>query len=119
MVRIANIAHLDRVPMADRGQRVRLVNQETGARMVDVHINILRPSGPDGRYHFHPATENVYIALSGTGRFIADGKEYTLQKDDVVFIPPNVPHSLSARGDQDFTVIEIYAGLPVETRNVD
>ena len=121
MVMIVNLGTLTPTPMSEsgRGEQIPLVNEERGARSIDVHVNILRPGGPDGRYHYHPATENVYIVLSGTGRFVAEGKEYTLKRDDVVFIPPNVPHSLSARGDGDFSVIEIYSGLPVEMKTVD
>jgi len=121
LVTIVNIGTLKAVPMPEpgRGRHVALINPETGARSVDVHVNILRPGGPDGRYHYHPATENVYIVLGGTGRFVAEGKEYTLSRDDVVFIPPNVRHSLSARGDVEFTVVEIYSGLPAEMRTVD
>jgi mannose-6-phosphate isomerase-like protein (cupin superfamily) len=112
MVTITNIACARRTPMEQRGNTVPLVNPEMGARHVDVHVNELRPSGPDGRYHYHPESENVYIVLRGTGRLMAEGREYTLQKDDVVFIPAGDRHSLSARGDEDFVLIEIYAPAP-------
>ena len=119
MLRITNLGDARRVPMGDRGERVVLVDADAGARNVDVHVNILRPSGPGGRYHYHPNAENVYIVLSGTGRFVADGEEHILEKDDVVFIPPHTRHSLSQRGEAPLVLIEIYAPVPVETRNVD
>lgn len=119
MVTITSLARAPRAPMGDRGETIQLVNPGIGARHVDVHVNVLRPSGPDGRYHYHPASENIYIVLSGTGRFLAEGQEYTLRKDDVVFIPPGVRHSLSARGDEDFVIVEIYTPIPAEFVPVD
>lgn len=112
MVTITNIGRARRAPMDGRGEQVFLVNPDMGARHVDVHVNVLRPTGPDGRYHYHPESENIYIVLSGTGRLIAEGREYTLQKDDVVFIPAGDRHSLSARGEENFVIIEIYAPAP-------
>lgn len=119
MVTITNIGRASRTPMGDRGEQVLLVNEAGGARHVDVHLNVLRPSGPDGRYHYHPGSENVYIVLGGTGRLIAEGHEYTIGRDDVVFIPPGVRHSLSARGNTELRIIEIYAPLPAEFVPVD
>ena len=114
MVTITNLAHARRTPMGQRGEQLLLVNPEMGARHLDVHVNVLRPSGPDGRYHYHPNSENVYVVLSGTGRFVAEGAEYTLQKDDVVFIPAGVKHSLSARGTEDLVIVEIYTPIPAQ-----
>jgi mannose-6-phosphate isomerase-like protein (cupin superfamily) len=114
MVTITNLAHAPRTPMGDRGDQLRLVNPEMGARHLDLHVNILRPGGPDGQYHYHPNSENVYVVLGGTGRFVADGTEYTVKKDDVVFIPAGVKHSLSARGTEALVLVEIYTPLPAE-----
>lgn len=119
MVVVRNVAELPRHPMGARGEQISLVSDAIGARHVDVHINVLRPSGPDGRYHYHPDSENIYIVLEGTGRLFAEGQERILQKDDVVFIPPGARHSLSARGDRDFVIVEIYAPVPVKFVPVD
>jgi mannose-6-phosphate isomerase-like protein (cupin superfamily) len=119
MVTVTNIARAPRTPMGDRGEQISLVSERLGARHVDVHINVLRPSGPGGKYHYHPDSENVYIVLQGTGQLVAEGREYSLTKDDVVFIPPGARHSLAARGEGDFVIIEIYAPLPVGFVPVD
>jgi mannose-6-phosphate isomerase-like protein (cupin superfamily) len=85
----------------------------------ELHVNILRPSGPDGKYHYHPSSENVYVVLSGTGRFVAEGVEHSIKKDDVVFIPPGVRHSVSAAGDTEFVLLELYAPGRRESVYVD
>jgi mannose-6-phosphate isomerase-like protein (cupin superfamily) len=119
MVTIVNLDDARRVPMGGRGETVPLVNAEMGATALDVHVNILRPAGPDGQYHYHPRSENVYFVLKGTGRFVAEGTEYLLRERDVVFIPAGVKHSLSARGDGELVLVEIYAPLPAAFVPVD
>jgi quercetin dioxygenase-like cupin family protein len=119
MVIVKNIAELPRHAMGERGEQISLVNEAIGARHVDVHINVLRPAGPDGRYHYHPDSENIYIVLEGTGRLVAEGQEHILKKDDVVFIPAGAQHSLSARGDRNFVIVEIYAPVPVKSVPVE
>lgn len=106
---ITNIARGRRTTMGARGEQIPLVNEGTGAKAVDVHVNILRPDGPRGPYHYHPGNENVYIVLSGMGRLIVEGDEHILRKEDVVFIPPGEKHSLSAIGDENLVLIELYA----------
>jgi mannose-6-phosphate isomerase-like protein (cupin superfamily) len=119
MVIVKSIAELPRQPMGDRGEQIALVNEAIGARHVDVHINVLRAAGPDGRYHYHPDSENIYIVLEGTGRLMAEGQEHIVRKDDVVFIPAGARHSLSARGDRNLVIVEIYAPVPVRFVPVD
>jgi mannose-6-phosphate isomerase-like protein (cupin superfamily) len=114
MVTITNLAQARRTPMGDRGDQLLLVNPEMGATHLDLHVNILRPGGPDGTYHCHPTSENVYVVLSGMGRFLAEGREYTIKKDDVVFIPAGAKHSLSARGTENLVIVEIYTPLPAQ-----
>lgn len=114
MVTITNLRTAARTPMEGRGETIRLVGEGTGARLVDVHVNVLRPRGARGRYHYHPDNENVYVVLNGRGHFVADGTEYTLGRDDVVFIPPGVKHSLSAAGEDDLILLEIYAPARME-----
>ena len=119
MVTIVNLDQAPRAPMGDRGETIRLVSGETGARSLDVHVNILRAGGPDGRYHYHPESDNVYLVLEGTGRFVADGTEYQLRARDVVFIPAGVKHSLSARGNGQLVLLEIYSPIPAAFVPVD
>ena len=93
----------------DRGFVIRLVGEHTDARNVDVHINVLRPGGPDGHYHFHERAENVYWILSGRGRLVVEGQEHEVKQDDVVFMPPGTRHSLAIVGDEELRLLEIYA----------
>ena len=93
----------------NRGTTIQLVGEGIGAQKVDVHIIVLRPGGPSGPYHYHERAENVYWVLQGRGRLIVDGEERIVEKDDIVFIPPGTPHSLSAFPDGELRLLEIYA----------
>jgi mannose-6-phosphate isomerase-like protein (cupin superfamily) len=92
----------------DRGYQ-RVLVEGAGADNVDVHVNVINVGSGPGPYHFHERCDNVYIVLSGTVEAVVDGVRYTLQKDDVAFIPPGVPHSAGNTGAVEAVVIEIYA----------
>jgi quercetin dioxygenase-like cupin family protein len=46
--------------------------------------------------HYH---EQVSHLLSGSLRFVLDGKEVMMQAGELLFIPPHVPHSVLALED--------------------
>jgi mannose-6-phosphate isomerase-like protein (cupin superfamily) len=119
MVKVMNLDTAGRMPMGDRGHTIPLVNAEMGATALDVHVNVLRAAGPDGRYHYHPRSENVYVILKGSGTFVAEGQEYPVREHDVVFIPAGVKHSLSAGTDRELVLVEVYAPIPAEFVPVD
>ena len=64
---------------------------------------------PRGKVHRHTNADNVYIVRSGQGELVADGKVHTVRKDQVIFIPAGMPHSLSNVSDEPFEIFEIYA----------
>jgi mannose-6-phosphate isomerase-like protein (cupin superfamily) len=110
MLKIIDLSTAPAEPMEKgRGSKIKLVNTSLGTEALDVHLNTLVPGGPRGSLHKHSRADNVYIVRSGEGELIADGKTYTIRKDQVVFIPANMPHSLSNVSDEPFEIFEIYA----------
>ena len=93
----------------ERGVTQHLVGPRDGANKVDAHINRISQDSGIGPYHYHEKTENVYIVLDGVVEAVVDGKQYYLVTDDVVFIPPGVPHAAGSAGFGPATVLEIYA----------
>jgi mannose-6-phosphate isomerase-like protein (cupin superfamily) len=93
----------------ERGTTIPLVNAELGTDNVDVHINVLRPKGPNGREHRHSRADNVYIVKSGEGLLTVEGEPHRIVADDVVFLPAGVHHSLSNVSDRELVIYEIYA----------
>src|SRR5260370_36986116 len=92
-----------------RGSKIKLVNTWLGTDALDVHLTRLVPGGPRGSLHKHSEADNVYIVRSGQGDLVADGKVHTVRKDQVIFIPAGMPHSLSNVADEPFEIFEIYA----------
>ena len=110
MFKIAKLSSFPSETMASgRGSAIQLVGAANGASMVDVHINVLIPGGPEGPYHYHDHTENVYWILSGSGRLIVEGEVHRVEQDDIVFLPPKVKHSLTNDGTEELRLLEIYA----------
>ena len=92
-----------------RGESIRLIDTGIGVESLDVHMNVLKPSGPHGRVHRHSKSDNVYIVKSGEGMLTIEGENHTIVADDVVFIPAGVRHSWSNVSDRELVIYEIYA----------
>lgn len=102
-----------------RGQLIRLVDAEIGARSVDLHLNVIRAGTAPGPYHLHSNAENVYHVLGGRVRIRIDGRDHDADPGDTVFIPPGIPHSATNIGDEDARLLEIYAPIDVDFIEVD
>jgi uncharacterized cupin superfamily protein len=61
-----------------RGRKTKLVDASLGRQAVDVHMNVLAPSGPRGKLHKHSAADNVYIVRKGVGELIVEGAARTI-----------------------------------------
>jgi len=110
MLKIIDLSEAPSNPMdGGRGTKKRLVDLADGTQTLDVHMNTLAPGGPPGKLHKHSVADNVYIVRSGTGEFVVEGKTYRVKKDQIVFIPAGLRHSLSNVSDEPFEIFEIYA----------
>jgi mannose-6-phosphate isomerase-like protein (cupin superfamily) len=108
--KIINLSDAPSIPMdGNRGMKKRLVDAALGTQALDVHMNTLAPGGARGKLHKHSVADNVYIVRSGNGEFVVEGKVYPVTKDQVVFIPAGMRHSLSNVSDEPFEIFEIYA----------
>ncbi len=41
------------------------------------------------------AEDRIYFVISGTGKFTIDGKNTSVSKNDLIFIPKNTPYDIS------------------------
>lgn len=93
-----------------RGTGIKLVNPETGASNVDVHINVLNEDSGPGEIHYHARTENVYVVLEGTLEVVIEGERHLLEPGEVAWIAPGVVHTAGNAGLGGLTrILEIYA----------
>ena len=119
-VKITSLASAPERAMKNNKGRARdLVGLPDGALGVDVHLNVINSDTPVAPYHIHKKAENVYIILEGTAEAIIDGVRHQLTTDDVVFIPPGVPHAVGGGGEGPVKLIEIYAPAGSDFHLVD
>ena len=99
------------VPLAlGRGIKRKLVDPETGAANMDVHVNELNVDSGSGEIHYHAKAENVYVVLEGMLEVVIEGERHLLGPGEVGFIPPGVVHTAGNAGTHGVCrIIEIYA----------
>jgi mannose-6-phosphate isomerase-like protein (cupin superfamily) len=109
MFKIFDLAAVPSVPLENgRGNKVKLVDDNLTATL-DLHLNTLNPGGASGRLHKHSKSDNVYIVRSGEGELNVEGKIYTIRRDQIIFIPAGLKHSLNNVSDVPLEIFEIYA----------
>jgi mannose-6-phosphate isomerase-like protein (cupin superfamily) len=110
MLKIVDLANVPSIAMdGNRGTKKKIVDTSLGTHAVDVHVNTLMPGGQRGKLHKHSVADNVYIVRSGTGELIVEDEIHTIHKDQIIFIPAGMRHSLSNLSDEPFEIFEIYA----------
>lgn len=93
-----------------RGVSRLLVDPETaGSSHVDVHLNELNPDGAPGPLHYHERSENIYVVLEGSIEVTVEDRHHLLEPEDVLFIPPGLPHRTTNAGATTARFVEIYA----------
>jgi len=92
-----------------RGTIDRLVDEDLGASLVDVHVNTILADSAPGPYHLHNQVENVYYVLSGRLVVRTEDGEREVGPGDAVFFPRGVAHSVTNVGPEDARIVEIYA----------
>ena len=80
--------------------------ETTGSRQLDYRISTYQPMAYVER-HVHKVQEQVYHVLDGEGLMEIDGEARVVCKNDVIFLPPGVWHSISNTGLGDLTFIVV------------
>ncbi|RKY97352.1 MAG: hypothetical protein DRQ10_08670 [Candidatus Hydrothermota bacterium] len=76
-----------------------LIAEEHGAPNFAMRRFTVKPEGFTP-YHKHPYEHEIYV-LDGEGVVRIEGKDYRIEKDSFVLIPPNLMHQLVNTGDKD------------------
>lgn len=85
-------------PNPNPGQRARLeiLSKQDQAQSLNGIFGIIPASGraKQPAYHYHRSRESIIHILSGSGIEMIEGQPVSLGPGDVIFIPPNVKHTL-------------------------
>ena len=79
-----------------------------------VGINAFLP-GQAHALHAHEGMDKVYHVLSGTGKFLLEGRELPMEPGVMLVAPSGVPHGIRNDGDESLVVIAILAPGPEKT----
>jgi quercetin dioxygenase-like cupin family protein len=76
------------------GQRLifRKTAGDTGGELLEVESIYAKPSPSRPPVHYHPRQEERFEALSGEVHALVGGEERTLREEEVLVIPPRIPH---------------------------
>ena len=75
------------------------------------------PAGTDDRETHDPHDrDEVYVGISGKGRLTADGKEFDVEADTIVYVKAGVEHHFHDVTD-DLIVLVFFAGRSETTRD--
>jgi mannose-6-phosphate isomerase-like protein (cupin superfamily) len=75
---------------------------------VDVRMSRCSPAGRVDS-HVHEAAEHVYYFLSGTGLVTSDDVAYPVERDMVLYVPPQTEHSIQGSGEEDLVFLVVTA----------
>ncbi len=84
-----------------------LVHPDTvGSRQLDYRISTYQPMAYV-QVHAHKVQEQIYHVLDGEGLMEIDGERRVVRRNDVIFLPPGVPHAIQNSGVGDLTFIVV------------
>ena len=83
-------------PAPGERQRVQILSSADHAGLLAGIFGSIPPAQPGENpvYHFHRRRESIIQILSGDGTEMVEGEAVPLAAGDVIFLPPNVKHTL-------------------------
>lgn len=105
------------------GERVRLeiLNDTDEAKNLHGIFGSLPPASAGAKlaYHYHKNRESIIQILSGDATEMVEGKAVPLKPGEVIFIPPNVKHSLlNNSSTQELKYMEFFSPIAPDSVQV-
>ena len=123
MPKIIKVDDAPKVPYTPGGKayRVMLVTEETtGAKEVNMIMPVSPPDAPPRRgSHYHRKRESIFFVLQGKGKAIIEGKEYDIEPNTVIYIPPGEKHAFRNTGNTEMRMLECFTYPPIPADWVD
>ena len=112
-----------RIPYTPGGKayRVMLITEETTeAKEVNLIMPVSPPDTPPrAGSHFHRKRESIFFVLQGKGKAIIEGKEYDIEPNTVIYIPPGEKHTFRNTGNTEMRMLECFTHPPIPADWVD
>lgn len=92
--------------------RPEVLTKEHNASSLGGMLGILPPN-TKVPYHYHKTRESIIIILFGKGLELVEGKEFNINKGDILFIPALEKHSIINNSSEDLKFIEYFTNPPL------
>jgi mannose-6-phosphate isomerase-like protein (cupin superfamily) len=81
-----------------------VTNETCGARNIDFFVSSYAPKAC-AEPHSHPASEEIFYFVSGSGLFVLGSESHTISAGTVVFVPPDTRHAIYNTGFEDLVFV--------------
>ncbi|MBA9086655.1 mannose-1-phosphate guanylyltransferase [Fontibacillus solani] len=115
---IKSILHDSQIPMFEekRWGNIRVLDHsKTDIETLTKKVEML--AGKNTSYHSHQKRKEIWTILSGTGVFILEGVQYSVQTGDVLQIPNGAKHAVKAISPLEYIEIQIGNELMEEDKS--
>ncbi len=85
----------------------RFVSPDTGSEEFMAGITIFEP-GEASSYHVHPESEEINLALSGSGLVVSEGEEAAFGPGHAMWVPKGVYHQHKNTGGEPLRLLWVY-----------
>jgi quercetin dioxygenase-like cupin family protein len=86
-----------------------LISKEDGAKNFAMRMFEVQPGGCTP-LHRHPHEHEVFV-VDGQAAVVCEGREYALEREHVVFVPPNEQHQFRNTGS---TMVRFLCLIPMD-----
>lgn len=83
-----------------------LVDDQLGGVCTYVAHNTVEPHASLG-IHKHEGDSELYFITAGSGLYVEDGVEYTVEKGDVLYCPDGSSHGISNPNDEALSFVAV------------
>ena len=116
MAKIIRLEDAPKVFFPDgRAYRALLLPENGEAKRIGGLLGVI-PAGSEGvKYHYHDERESALFILEGSATAIVENKEYFLEKNMILYVPPKERHRIANRGDSELRYIEFFTNPPLSS----
>jgi quercetin dioxygenase-like cupin family protein len=85
-----------------------LMTNAASGENASVNLTQIAP-GAHGGAHYHQGLDEIDYVIQGQANMTVDGRNYTVQAGDLIYLPPLVDHDFTALGNETFRILVVFA----------
>lgn len=93
--------------------RLTILGYGEGAKEVGGIFVVVPPKTSAVKYHYHRKRESILFIIEGKAKLTVEKKEYFVEANELIYIPPLEKHMLENVGETDLRYLEFFTYPPV------